>query len=188
MSEDRKDYELIQDFLKGSSQAFDVLYNRYKLPLYAYIGNLLGKNFSEKDDIFQKTWIKVIKNLPQYRDQEKFSAWLMRIARNLVTDYFRGTGSHPEDELTDVMENELMDESCEISWHLMDAETIGAKIRELLEEMNPLLREVFLLRQKGISFQEIAKIQNCSINTCIARMQYAVKQLRKSLSDWDKSE
>ena len=57
-------------------------------------------------------------------------------------------------------------------------------LKTATEELAPELKEVFLLRQQGISFKEIAEVQNCSINTVLGRMQYAIRNLRKQLNEW----
>ena len=86
--EDMADYQLIKQFLKGNEFAFETLYARYKKSLYGFLNNLI-KNQSDADEIFSDTWIKVIDQLPKYRDDGKFSAWLFRIARNAFYDRCR---------------------------------------------------------------------------------------------------
>ena len=83
------DVQLIHAWINGDARAFDMLYDRYKQPLYGYLHNLFRGENANIDDIFQRTWLKVIEHLPKYQDQEKFSAWLMRIAGNLAIDFFR---------------------------------------------------------------------------------------------------
>ena len=61
---------------------------------------------------------------------------------------------------------------------------LGKALREAAEGLAEEQKEVFLLRQEGLSFKEIAEVQNCSINTVLGRMQYAVKNLRKRLNEW----
>jgi RNA polymerase sigma-70 factor (ECF subfamily) len=62
--------------------------------------------------------------------------------------------------------------------------SLGSKIDGAVQTLSPEQKEVFLLRMYGnVSFKEIAKIQNCSINTCLARMQYALGKLRSILKD-----
>ena len=80
MANDKTDMELILEFQNGANAAFDALYERYRLPLYAYVNRLMQGHGGQTDDVFQQTWIRAIDKLSGYRDQEKFSAWLMRIA------------------------------------------------------------------------------------------------------------
>jgi RNA polymerase sigma-70 factor (ECF subfamily) len=140
---------------------------------------------SHADDIFQQTWMRAIDNLATYRDQEKFSAWLMRIAHNLIIDYYRSLKRRAEDELDDSYGDTTMDSSGETPGSAMDEQERARKLAEALNSLTPELREVFLLRRENIPFQQIAKIQNCSVNTSLARMRYAIKQLANKLKDWE---
>ncbi len=185
MSDDRHDLELIQEFLSGSTAAFDVLYERYRQTLYAYINNLLRNNYSQADDIFQQTWIRAISKLSSYRNQEKFSAWLMRIAHNLVIDEYRASTRRSEEAFDNSLEDTLPEQNPEKPWQNMDQDSLAQAVSAALEQLSPELREVFILRRKQVPFKEIAEIQQCSLNTCLARMQYAVKQMKKLLKDWD---
>ena len=169
METDKTDLELIQEFQSGSSPAFDALYERYRRPLYGYVNRQMQGHTSQADDVFQQTWMRAIDNLSTYRDQEKFSAWLMRIAHNLIIDYYRSLKRRAEDELDDEM----------------DERERARRLTAALNSLTPELREVFLLRRENIPFQQIAKIQNCSVNTSLARMRYAIKQLTDKLKDWE---
>lgn len=176
------DVQLIHAWINGDARAFDMLYDRYKQPLYGYLHNLFRGENANIDDIFQRTWLKVIEHLPKYQDQEKFSAWLMRIAGNLAIDFFRSRKRRSEDVYDDRMEAVLpappsAAPDAEIRrQELIDATAVA------VTELAPEIRQVFLLRKENIPFREIAEIQQCSINTCLARMQYALKNLRRSLS------
>jgi RNA polymerase sigma-70 factor (ECF subfamily) len=67
----------------------------------------------------------------------------------------------------------------------MDRSELSAAVDEALKRLPAEQREVFVMRQENMSFKEIAAIHDCSINTALARMQYAVKNLRKELGQWD---
>ena len=64
------DPELIRMYLDGDSSAFDMLYERYRRPLYGYLQNLLRGEQANADDIFQRTWLKAIDNLHKYESEE----------------------------------------------------------------------------------------------------------------------
>lgn len=113
METDKTDLELIQEFQSGSSPAFDALYERYRRPLYGYVNRQMQGHTSQADDVFQQTWMRAIDNLSTYRDQEKFSAWLMRIAHNLIIDYYRSLKRRAEDELDDTYGDTTADTSDE---------------------------------------------------------------------------
>ncbi len=184
INKETNDIELIQNYLKGENQAFDILYERYKTIVYSFICHMLGKDFSNADDIFQETWIRAISNFHKYQNQEKFIAWIMTIARNRVMDLYRDSNRNFEEELDDNIQAEKLSSSGHAAWRDLDNESLSKALSDAVNRLTPMLREVFLLRKEDIPFREIAKIQGCSINTCLARYQYALQQLRKILSEW----
>ncbi len=177
------DEELILAYLEGDSDSFTVLYKRYKRPLYAYLNRMLG-NHAQSDDVFQQTWIRVVRRLGEYESKQKFFAWLTMIAHNLAIDQFRREKKSAELPLDD--ENVAVSEPVTHTepWMRMHNRELGKALREAAEGLAEEQKEVFLLRQEGLSFKEIAEVQNCSINTVLGRMQYAVKNLRKRLNEW----
>lgn len=177
------DEELILAYLEGDSDSFTVLYERYKRPLYAYLNRMLG-NHAQSDDVFQQTWLRVVRRLGEYESKQKFFAWLTMIAHNLAIDQFRREKKSAELPLDD--ENVAVSEPVTHTepWMRMHNRELGKALREAAEGLAEEQKEVFLLRQEGLSFKEIAEVQNCSINTVLGRMQYAVKNLRKRLNEW----
>ena len=177
------DEELILAYLEGDSDSFTVLYERYKRPLYAYLNRMLG-NHAQSDDVFQQTWIRVVRRLGEYESKQKFFAWLTMIAHNLAIDQFRREKKSAELPLDD--ENVAVSEPVTHTepWMRMHNRELGKALREAAEGLAEEQKEVFLLRPEGLSFKEIAEVQNCSINTVLGRMQYAVKNLRKRLNEW----
>ena len=193
--DDRTDAELIRGYLDGSQGDFECLYHRYRRQLYSYLNTLLDRDPARVDDVFQQTWLKVIDHLPGYDDRNLFLAYLMRIAHNTAMDSCRekqyrerfeassgeGAGNGEEGDLPG--ENVGADERNVPGKDMENSELAGA-IEQAVSELKGELREVFLLRMEDLSFKEIARIQNCSINTVLARMQYALKRLRVALKDW----
>ena len=179
---------LIKEYLSGDDRAFTLLYERYKALLYSYLNRLLDNDRPSADDLFQQTWIKVVDQLGQYEHRQQFSAWLLRIAHNLTIDYFRKCGRQSQYEAGSLDDSETAvdppDKDNE-PWRGMHREELEKAVSDAVGKLSPELREVFLLRRENISFREIAVIQKCSINTALARMQYALKNLRKSLADWN---
>ena len=186
MEEAPGDMVLIEAYLGGDQAAFATLYERYKRQLYAYLGRMIPQDPASVDDVFQQTWVRAIRRLPEYRNREVFLAWLMRIAHNLTVDLFRSGTRRGEQSLSDVdpeTDMPLTKEDDTPSGRL-DRRELGEAIDRAVRELPPELREVFLLRQDGVSFREIAEIQHCSINTSLARMRYALNKLRGSLAGW----
>jgi len=180
---ERSDQELIEGYLAGDDQDFGLLYNRYKNQLYGYLLKMMPDSRSEADDIFQKSWIKVMQKLPGYRSSDRFQAWLFRIAHNLAIDYFRSRKRHADQAEINEVEEAGMAQDREHPAGNIISEEIAMALDMALDKLPPEQREVFMLRQERIGFKEIAVIQKCSINTVLARMQYAVKKLRELLTD-----
>lgn len=183
MVKEASDEKLIKSYLSGNASGFNMLYERYKKQLYAYLNRLLAGEQAQADDIFQQTWIKIIHRLPKYRCEGKFLGWAMRIAHNQAMDHFRKQkvrgGVHEADD----ERIESPDNNAE-PWKDMHHTELKEALESAIKQLSPELREVFLLRQDGISFKEIAAIQDCSINTALGRMQYALKNLQVLLEDW----
>ena len=182
-----EDAILIKEYLAGNDRAFTMLYGRYKALLYSYLNRLLDNDRPSADDLFQQTWIKVIDQLAHYEDRQQFSAWLLRIAHNLTIDWFRKCGRRSQYEAGSLDDTETAVDPPDRNnepWRGMHREEVEKAVSDAVGKLSPELREVFLLRRENISFKEIAVIQKCSINTVLARMQYALKNLRRSLADW----
>jgi len=184
MSEEFSDIELIERYLSNDCSAFDILYNRYRKQLYAYLNRLLPGQYAVADDIFQQTWVKVIRRLPDYKDSQKFLAWVMRISHNLTIDYFR---KNKREILYEDSEKSILFSSDNLQpWMKLDRKELLEAISGCVDKLHLEQREVFLLRQEDIGFKEIAEIQNSSINTALGRMQYALKNLRNCMQSWNK--
>jgi len=184
MTPESNDIELIESYLNGDAEAFDILYERYKRRLYSYLNRLLPNRHTLADDVFQQTWIKVLKQLPKYKDNERFHGWLTRIAHNVAIDHFRKEKN--EVLLEDTESSNLFAAVGSEPWRELDNVELGKAIAECLAKLVNEQREVFVLRQDGFSFKEIAKLQGCSINTALGRMQYALRNLRNCMGYWRK--
>ena len=180
------DQMLIDAFVSGDKKCIEVLIERYKSKVYSYI--LLNvKNPTIADDIFQDTFLKVMSSLRSrsYSEEGKFLPWVMRIAHNLVIDYFRydkNNGLTSSDENEFVLNSTSLADST-IEDRLVD-EQILTDVKKLLEYLPPEQKEVIMLRHYGgMSFKEIADVTNVSINTALGRMRYAIINLRRIVDE-----
>ena len=84
------DEQLAIAYIEGNNRAFDLLLARNQAKLYSYI-MFIVRDRTIADDIFQDTFVKVITKLRQgaYKTNGKFSAWITRIAHNIIIDMFR---------------------------------------------------------------------------------------------------
>lgn len=173
------DKDLVNLCRSGDDAAFTVLYNRYRLQLFSYLHRLLPNDKSLIDDLFQRVWIKAVRNWQRYSDQQLLLAWLCRIAHNLVMDHFR---SNSNKETVEIDDNLMADTfNPEEALHQLK---LDEALQSAVEQLPPEQQEIVRLRMQGISFKEIAAQQNLSLNTALGRMHYAVQNLRKILADY----
>lgn len=181
------DYELIKEFISGNKAAIEHLIKRHKRKLYSYIYiNVKDRDLAE--DIFQDTFIKVIKSLKEgkYNDEGKFISWTIRIAHNLIIDFYRKekhlpTISNDNYEL-DIFNNSKFSEKNREQEIIR--EQIIDDVRKLIEKLPEDQKEVVILRHYvGMSFKEISDHTNVSINTALGRMRYALLNLRKMIEE-----
>ena len=176
------DNELITRYREGDTACFEVLLERYQAKVYGYIFSVV-KDKETADDIFQDTFYKVIVtiNSDQYKDENKFIHWVMRIAHNLIVDYFRRNNKMPlvpNRPESDVIDNlKLPDENAE---HVIMKKQTSQNIRKLVRMLPPEQRRVVILRHYGkCDFKDIAARTGVSINTALGRMRYAIINLRR---------
>ena len=183
-----KDKELVKNFMSGDSFALETLINRHKDRVYTYI-LFIVKNEKLAEDIFQDTFIKVIKSLRKgkYNEQGIFVSWVIRIAHNLTIDYFRKqsrmpTYSNDENPDIDIFNSQKYSDAT-IEDEIIQ-EQISSEIRQLVDILPNEQKEVVLLRHFGnLSFKEIAEQTDVSINTALGRMRYALINLRKLIEE-----
>lgn len=183
------DRELVQAYANNDNNAFDTLLQRHQGKVYAYILRIV-KNKDVADDIFQDTFVKAIMTIKQgrYTESGKFSAWLLRIAHNLIIDYFRqekseGVTSTDEEGVDLLNRRDLCDGNIE-DW--LVAEQLDVDIRQLVMALPDPQREVLIMRfYRNMSFKEIAEATGVSINTALGRMRYAIMNIRRIAKEKD---
>lgn len=182
-----KDYELVKMFVDGNQSCIEVLINRHKNRIFTYIV-LLVKDSELAEDIFQETFIKVIRSLRRGKYQEKgiFVSWVIRIAHNLIIDHFRKakhlkTYSNDQNDIDIFNSKRFSDATIEEN---LIKDQIASDVRKLVNLLPDDQKEVILLRHYGgLSFKEIADQTNVSINTALGRMRYALINLRKLIEE-----
>jgi RNA polymerase sigma factor (sigma-70 family) len=178
------DHELINAFIYGNVNAFEVLVLRHKDKLYTSILFLVKDKFLA-EDIFQDVFIRVIDTVRsgRYTEEGKFLPWAMRIAHNLCVDHFRKVKRTPTiktSEDQDIFEVlNFTEDSPETK--MIKAQS-HSRIKDMLDRLPEDQREVIILRHYAdLSFKEIASLTNCSINTALGRMRYGLINLRKMM-------
>lgn len=180
------DSVLIAQYIAGQEKPLEVLITRHKQRVFSFIySKVLDREVSE--DIFQDTFIKVINTLKKgaYNEEGKFLPWILRIAHNLVIDYFRKNKRMPLFKNTDDFDifSVLPDSKITIENELIKSQ-IDKDVFKLLDTLPNDQREVLEMRlYKDMSFKEIAIQTDVSINTALGRMRYALINLRKVIAE-----
>jgi RNA polymerase sigma-70 factor (ECF subfamily) len=186
LSMDADDATLLAAYRNGDSEALGVLVEKYKKPLFGFIYKF-SEGREDADEVFQEVWVRAIKNMNRTR-QLNLLSWLFRIAHNLMIDRIRRrkpmvSFDTPASE-DGVAISEWLPDRALTPADETDGHSLGRRINAVAATLPVEQREVFWLRmQGGLSFKEIAKVQKCSINTALARMQYALSKLRNELGD-----
>ncbi|MEN8964692.1 MAG: sigma-70 family RNA polymerase sigma factor [Polaribacter sp.] len=176
------DSKLVKDYINGSEASLAVLINRHQQRLFSFIySKVQDKVITE--DIFQDTFIKVIRTLKKgnYNEEGKFLPWVMRIAHNLVIDYFRKNNRMPKFKNTDEFDifSVINDGNLNAEKQIIQ-EQIYHDVRGIINELPNEQKEVLVMRMyKDMSFKEISENTGVSINTALGRMRYALINMRK---------
>ena len=178
------DEELAISYVRGNNRAFDELLSRNQIKLFSYI-LFVVRDEDKANDLFQETFVKVITKLHQgrYVDSGKFGAWIMRIAHNVIMDWYREQRSRnlieptDENDLSNLSGNEILDSNVE-NRYVNDQ--IMVDVKNMMNMLPPTQREVVFMRfYQDLSFKEIAETTGVSINTSLGRMRYAILNLRR---------
>ena len=164
----------------GSSDAWDALFQRYQLPLYAYVFELI-RSEQPALDVVQETFISATRNLTSLRDDDRFGCWLFSIAHRKCVDRWRKSGR--EEPLEPEIAEALPDLENDPSELLIQREQEEAFMK-LVEQLPLPQRSVVLLHfVEGFSLEEISRITGVNIGTVKSRLHYAKKSLRKLLEE-----
>ena len=178
------DEQLALSYVNGNNQAFDLLLSRNQSKLFSYILFVVHDQ-DLANDIFQETFVKVITKLQErkYVDTGKFSAWIMRIAHNVIMDWYRDNRAQniveatEDNDLSNINSNNCLDYNIEDRYI---NEQVLRDVKKMMNLLPPTQREIVFMRfYQEMSFKEIAETTGVSINTALGRMRYAILNLRR---------
>ncbi|MGB5349696.1 MAG: RNA polymerase sigma factor [Polyangiales bacterium] len=183
------DEELLRAYRDGDSEAFKLLFHRYRRPLFNFLLRRVGDR-GRAEELYQDSWTKVIERCGAFRGDSKFSTWLYTIARNACIDHqrkmkFRGHASLDETQRgADQPRVERVANPGLAPDQLAVGQALRERIRIAVEALPEEQREVFLLRQlQGLGFREVAEVVGVPVNTVKSRMRYALERLQLGLDD-----
>ena len=175
------DQELVKNYINGDNSSFEVLLNRHKNRVFAFIMSKI-KNKDLSEDIFQDTYVKVVNSLQKgkYNEEGKFLPWVMRIAHTLVIDHFRKQKkmqmirSNNDFDIFDVIKDSKINAD-----EKLIKDQIFSDLNSLIDKLPSDQKEVLKMRYyEELSFKKIAEYFDISINTALGRMRYALINLR----------
>lgn len=178
---------LVKEYVAGNEDALAKLIKRHESKIYGFIYSKIPDR-DITNDIFQDTFIKVIKTLKSnsYNEEGKFLPWVMRISHNLVVDYYRKTKKMPMFRETEEFSifSIMSDDSMTIENKII-SEQVEMDLKKLIEELPADQKEVLVMRMyQDMSFKEISESTGVSINTALGRMRYALMNLRKVIDKY----
>jgi len=178
------DEELAMQYVQGNNKAFDLLLSRNQSKLFSYILFVVHDQ-DVANDIFQETFVKVVMKLQQgcYTPSGKFGAWVMRIAHNVIMDWYRDQRIDrmvevaKDNDLSNISSHEVLQDSIESDFVRLQ---VLSDVKKMMNNLPAPQREVVYMRFfQGMSFKEIAETTEVSINTSLGRMRYAILNLRR---------
>ncbi|MCL2297298.1 MAG: RNA polymerase sigma factor [Proteobacteria bacterium] len=178
------DETLLARYREGDEEAFAELYRRHRTGLYRFIHGLCS-SAARTDEIFQETWLALIRSDAMPDGRARFKTWLYQIARHRLIDGWRRYESIAT-EAFDETEHTLLDAS--ESHEAETPETLALRFEQLQQiavavETLPLpQREVFLLRAHAdMELSEIAALTGAPLEAIKSRYRYALTKLRQRL-------
>lgn len=174
---------------RGDETAFRKLVDRHQERVFGYLMGMV-RNRDVANDLFQETFLRVISALRKergsYTRQGKFLGWVLRIARNSALDHLRSRRKWQDvagdDEEESAYWDNLPSNGSAPDSPLFEEEQTDF-LAECIDRLSPEQRDVLLLRHESdLTFREIAELMDCSINTALGRMRYALLNLRRMIN------
>jgi len=177
------DEALLARYREGDGAAFETLYARHRQSLYRFLLGLSGKP-ELADEVFQDTWLSLIRSASQPQGRATFRTWLFQIARNRLIDHWRKHGAHqPLHDSYDEQLHAVGDETNDPE-QLLNLSRDNQRLENALQTLPADQREVFLLRAHGdLDLAQIASLTETPLETVKSRLRYAQQKLRRLLAE-----
>ncbi|MCU1716716.1 RNA polymerase sigma factor [Pseudomonas sp. 5P_3.1_Bac2] len=177
------DAALLRRYRRGEAAAFSQLYERHRLGLFRFILGLCGDH-GLSEEVFQETWLSVIRTLSEQRDSVLFKTWLYQIARNRLIDHWRKNARHHSGHSEyDEQQHAQPDPQPSPEQQLRLSQD-QQRLQAALADLPPEQREVFLLRTHAeLELSDIAELTQQPAETVKSRLRYAMQKLRRLLAE-----
>jgi RNA polymerase sigma-70 factor (ECF subfamily) len=178
------DEELVALAKGGDLDSFNQLILRWERPIFALAYRTIGRE-EDARDVCQDTFLRAFRALPGFKGEAKFSSWLYRIALNLCRDWIRRQRRAPVLQLPeDADPFELASEAgpSESIEDLVARRELTAVVEEAMALLPEEQRTAIILKEyHGMTFQEIADLQQCPLSTVKTRLYQGLSVLRRQL-------
>jgi RNA polymerase sigma-70 factor (ECF subfamily) len=171
------DAYLIGSIVNGDTDAVRPLIERYRKPLAAVLQRALGSS-PDVDDVFQETWIRVMRSAHRYDPEQRFSAWLFAIAWNLVKDRWSRRVAHDDVDLAAMVSPDRSPEERAV------AEDRAERVRDLVSRLPERLAQAILLRYfEELSEKDVAERLGIPVGTVKSRLHHGLKRLAETIEE-----
>ena len=184
MTMDTEEAQIATGLRRRDPDVLDALIEQYQHRLLRYLAHMTG-NHATAEDLFQETWIRVLEKGHQYDGKSKFATWLMTIAHNVAIDHLRKKAPRSLDEMRDPEDGAPFEPPAKdlSPFEYAAATQDKARIQAALDQLQPIFREVLVLRfQEQMKLEEIAKLINIPVATVKTRLYRGVQALRPALT------
>ncbi len=171
------DKELMERFLRGEVEGFNLLVKNYKVRLYSVLYRLLG-NREEAEDILQETFLRVYKQRESYDFAYSFSTWIYTIALNLCKNLYKR-----KKKVRFLGLDSVANQPDPNSENLGNKNRLSSILEGAIGSLPFKYRTVLLLRDVDqLSYEEVASALNLPLGTVKSRVNRARRILKKRLS------
>lgn len=182
------DEQLIEDYLNGDEESFEILIRRWLGPVYGFVYKYVG-GVQDAEDITQEIFAKVWKNLRNFNRQKNFKPWLFSIAKNAALDFLKKKKTAPFSEFeNETGENPLVESLADDSplpSELSERAELSAKIKAVFRKLSPKYGAALSLYYYGdMNFREIAQSLGEPLNTVKSRHRRAIAALEDILAEF----
>ena len=180
---------LINLVKKGDKKAYEVLVLQYQDRLVFSVYKFL-KDYELAQDIAQEAFVKAFKNIEKFRGDSSFYTWIYRIAINTSKNFLSSKSRKSEIYDDEIMELKLSESAVtsENPENILEAEELRSLMMEAIQGLPDDIRTTLSLREfDGLSYEEIAEVQNCPIGTVRSRIHKGREILDKTFSKYNMS-
>jgi len=186
----KNEAEIVARVLNGDRQAYALLIEEYKKPIYS-LAYRMTRNSEDAEDLAQETFLRSFNQLSRYDTKRSFYTWLYTISLNLIRNHLKKTSRQRRDDFRhgekpsgmvdfDAKQVALQEARDRDEWHKEREE----KLENCLQELSPELRELLILRfYQGFSFEAIAEITELSQSAIKMRVYRGLEKLRKCIGE-----